>query len=57
MKDKSDEEDNTEKQISKINKSSKIKCPYCYEDNNPLSENFESKITCNKCKKIIFFIK
>jgi hypothetical protein len=60
MKESEEEKISEEKQeISK--KSSKIKCPFCYEDNYPASENnpfkAETKLTCNKCKKDFFFLK
>ena len=62
MKENSDEENNNkEKEIIKSKNESKVKCPFCYEDNFQISENSplksESQITCNKCKKIFYFIK
>ena len=58
--------ENEEEKISEENqeiskKSLKIKCPYCYEDNYPASENnpfkAETKLSCNKCKKDFYFLK
>ena len=44
-----------------IDPSLKVKCPYCFEDNIPISEECpfkpESKIVCSKCKKVFYFIK
>ena len=64
MEEKSDYEKEKieEKSIENINKISKIKCPFCYEDNiNSSKENLsfksESKVICNKCKKEFYFIK
>ena len=62
MKENSDEENNNkEKEIIKSKNESKVKCPFCYEDNFQISENSplksESQIICNKCKKIFYFIK
>ena len=59
-KDENDEElENNNLQKSK--NIPPVKCPFCYEDNIHNEENnslkAETKITCNKCKKIFFYIK